>query len=310
MNKKIASEIAIGIILLIALVFGGPFYFSGTNQKQNDNKNPNVNTNAGCAWDSKKCPDGTLVGRSGTNCDFVCPDKTLNEVAIESEKLCPQINQQSNEGKQKYKIIKFTDSGSKFSFEVPNNWLTETRRPTNKNLTPNEMRKFLEVDCAIAQKSYSSDYFNQPSIGLMSDEDIIDAYNGTGDDWLPFPNASVAAGDHIWYHDTSWEQIDFYILKNFSSLKTYFNDVKKTKDNKETTWSRENIDDLDAEVAVFSTDTDENGYEAITKGGSGAKIYYIKLNSKDVFIINKQAKGDNQFELDFKNLIKTLKIEK
>ncbi|OGH91433.1 MAG: hypothetical protein A2534_01690 [Candidatus Magasanikbacteria bacterium RIFOXYD2_FULL_39_9] len=27
-----------------------------------------------CTMDAKQCPDGTYVGRTGPNCEFVCPE--------------------------------------------------------------------------------------------------------------------------------------------------------------------------------------------------------------------------------------------
>lgn len=29
-----------------------------------------------CTMDAKQCPDGSYVGRSGPNCEFVCPAST------------------------------------------------------------------------------------------------------------------------------------------------------------------------------------------------------------------------------------------
>lgn len=29
-----------------------------------------------CTMDAKQCPDGSFVGRSGPNCEFVCPATT------------------------------------------------------------------------------------------------------------------------------------------------------------------------------------------------------------------------------------------
>lgn len=285
-NKKIASEIAIGIILLIAIVIGGIFWVQSKESIISDqpliveNQKPVEEKGAICTQDAKLCDDGSYVSRTGPKCEFApCPS--------------------SQSVKDGYKLIEIKNPSVQFSFNVPEKWLTETRRSGEKQLTSSEMRDFL------------TKYIDMPSseINKLNDREIGDLYIKTDNKVV----VSVSNGSYISYTDTSWQQIDFYVLKDFNGLKTYFNDVKNSRDSvavKENVWSAEKVDDFEAEVVTFPTDIDENGNEAITKGGTGGKIYFIKFNNgKDMFIVNKQSKGDEQFEKDFEYLIQTLKIK-
>jgi hypothetical protein len=41
-----------------------------------------------CTADAMLCPDGTYVGRSGPNCEFLCPSNLSTETSAEVEALC------------------------------------------------------------------------------------------------------------------------------------------------------------------------------------------------------------------------------
>lgn len=99
-NKKVASEIAIGIILLIAVVIGGIFWMQSrdaviSNQPASSADGSSVIDNQElttqkpieekvvmCTQDAKLCDDGSYVSRTGPNCEFApCPttvDETEN----------------------------------------------------------------------------------------------------------------------------------------------------------------------------------------------------------------------------------------
>ncbi|MEI7890626.1 MAG: hypothetical protein WCI36_01520 [bacterium] len=98
-NKKIASEIAVGIILLIAVVVGGIFWLQSKSisKIQNTTNNnleiqkpvaqvPAEKKVTMCTQEAKLCEDGkTYVGRSGENCEFApCPNEKKNI----TEELC------------------------------------------------------------------------------------------------------------------------------------------------------------------------------------------------------------------------------
>lgn len=100
-NKKIASELAVGIVLIIALVFGGIFLIqkkdsegielesNNINKKNTIVKNEKAERNeVVCAQDVKLCEDGSYVSRTGPNCEFsLCPKKnqeaTKNEISFD-----------------------------------------------------------------------------------------------------------------------------------------------------------------------------------------------------------------------------------
>jgi len=203
----------------------------------------------------------------------------------------------------KNKSLKVSDGTTSFSFEVPEKWLTETRHSGEKQLTVEEMRQFLADNCDRNIYSICSVLSNLVMVKKMSPDEVKKRYFRTD---LPYPSASVSAGDHITYSDMYGLQIDFNIEKNFDYY-TYSNGIKK---NKKLNWSIEKVGGLNADVITAPMDRDENGNEISTKMGSGGKMYYIRINNgKDMLVINKEAKRDNQFETDFRNIIQTLQFE-
>lgn len=76
-NKKIASELAIGIIMLIAIGLGGILYWQNKISKDS-------NQQKACTEEAKLCDDGSYVGRTGPNCEFaLCP--VVNNQKIEND---------------------------------------------------------------------------------------------------------------------------------------------------------------------------------------------------------------------------------
>ena len=72
MNKKIASEVAVGIILLVAVAIGGVFYWQN---KINGQQPAGDDHQRACTEEAKICPDGSSVGRTGPSCEFApCPE--------------------------------------------------------------------------------------------------------------------------------------------------------------------------------------------------------------------------------------------
>lgn len=79
MNQKGFAPILllIGIVIVMAVVVGA-YYFGKLPIKPTDN-----NLKA-CTQEAKICPDGSVVGRTGPNCEFsacttITPTKTSNE---------------------------------------------------------------------------------------------------------------------------------------------------------------------------------------------------------------------------------------
>lgn len=86
MNKKIRTEIAIGIILIVAVIVGGLIYLSNKKVVDTGKSNislkvetPVINSNNNgsqteCPQDAKLCPDGSYASRTEPNCEFAkCP---------------------------------------------------------------------------------------------------------------------------------------------------------------------------------------------------------------------------------------------
>jgi len=92
-NKKIASEIAIGIILFVAVVIGVLFWMQGksVSKIQNEAGNKTViqkpiqkeKETVMCTQDAKLCDDGkTYVLRTGPNCEFSpCPSGGVVDIS-------------------------------------------------------------------------------------------------------------------------------------------------------------------------------------------------------------------------------------
>lgn len=82
-NKKIASEIAVGMILLVAIAIGWIFWW----QRLIDSKEQTEDSNEqkACTMEAKLCNDGSYVSRTGPNCEFaLCPEKntkTADDIA-------------------------------------------------------------------------------------------------------------------------------------------------------------------------------------------------------------------------------------
>ena len=79
MAKKIPSELAIGIILMLAIIIGGFFWLLGKQSEvpmQDDStQNPRP-----CTLETKLCPDGSAVSRKELNCEFAeCPKQNIFE---------------------------------------------------------------------------------------------------------------------------------------------------------------------------------------------------------------------------------------
>ena len=69
MKKNIKYSVSF-LIIMFSLVFG---FVVRAEENRNDKERP-VN----CTMDVKVCPDGSSVGRTGPNCEFVCPGEKDN----------------------------------------------------------------------------------------------------------------------------------------------------------------------------------------------------------------------------------------
>lgn len=60
--------------LLTIILGGGVFYLTSVYESERDQEEGVI-----CTADAMQCPDGTYVGRSGPNCEFVCPENSVGE---------------------------------------------------------------------------------------------------------------------------------------------------------------------------------------------------------------------------------------
>lgn len=60
------------VFLVVMIILGLIFYFKNPTPIQYIN---NDDKSTVCTADAIQCPDGTYVGRSGPNCEFICSQK-------------------------------------------------------------------------------------------------------------------------------------------------------------------------------------------------------------------------------------------
>lgn len=69
-NKGIVSILIVSIVMGVLVLGGGVYYFS----------TKKVQTPIACTQEAKICPDGSVVGRTGKNCEFAeCPETKKSE---------------------------------------------------------------------------------------------------------------------------------------------------------------------------------------------------------------------------------------
>ena len=59
------------VFVVVVFIFGALLYIY--NPEPVEYKNPNEKEEVICTADARLCPDGSYVGRTGPNCEFVCP---------------------------------------------------------------------------------------------------------------------------------------------------------------------------------------------------------------------------------------------
>jgi hypothetical protein len=195
-----------------------------------------------------------------------------------------------------YKTVRVSDGKIGFTFDVPSNWLTETRNMGEKLMTESEMREFFKTN---RDESKNSDYTNQYSfdqidkLNLMQlDHNLKMSNRG---DFLPdYPNASVASSYWIYYGDANGYQTDFYILSSQDAEKSW-NWYSQGKLIKDIT--------IDGRMSKIITNKSDRGK------GSGSRQILIPITSSKVLFINKQYYPENEIQNDFDHLLDTLKFE-
>ena len=185
LNKKIASEIAVGIILLVAIVCGVIFWMQGkkiaTNNQQLtiDNKKevkPIQKGGVMCTQDAKLCADGSYVSRTGPNCEFTaCPvsDETVNWKTYKNDKFGFEFKYPS-----KYIIDEVLNNGVDdfvLRSETGEHWVYDVRIVLNpKNLS---VEKALDQQNVQKEERIMTDAFLD---GVMAKKYLIKDYEDYG----------------------------------------------------------------------------------------------------------------------------------
>lgn len=230
-----------------------------------------------------------------------------------------------------FKKVDVSDGKISFTFEIPEDWITETRNSGEKPMSEQELRDYLST-------SYREENTQNHSDIQLSD------YANLSWEWLQkatfaelkmymrdraakniaYPSASVSGNHRIGYADWNAQQIDFYIL-NSSEAQERISSEKKSEavelmqyDKKvaemlKTEWVDASVDGRVATVANYQLEVLENG-ERLTEGFKGrpaGKKYYISIPEMNkTLLIDKQSfTGNIDFEQGFDHLIKTFKFQ-
>ena len=84
MNQNISTGLGSTVIILVAIIIAGTFYFFGQKEDFFSSTvpiDPGKNKIQACTEEAKICPDGSAVVRSGPNCEFApCPEEVKNSI--------------------------------------------------------------------------------------------------------------------------------------------------------------------------------------------------------------------------------------
>lgn len=215
-----------------------------------------------------------------------------------------------------YKIVRVSDGKTAFSFEVPEKWLVETRHDGEKQLSIEEMRDFLATSYQGNIKNdpkLYSDYadYDWKTLKSLSDNDVRKRFY-----MEEIPNASVSQGSDILYTDWNAAQLDFFIVpKSAEKLilekkQELMSFCKRWKEDcGRFTWKELTVGGKSSNFLINPVAKDAKGNDAPNKEEPGGGECFVPISSEETLIIDKQAKGDAQYEKDFDHLITTLKFE-
>lgn len=65
------NKTIITIIVVVVVILAGAMYIRS--QRSLEAQTPDEDEMVFCTMDAMQCPDGSYVGRTGPNCEFVCP---------------------------------------------------------------------------------------------------------------------------------------------------------------------------------------------------------------------------------------------
>lgn len=206
-----------------------------------------------------------------------------------------------------YKKVSVSNNMATFSFEVPDDWLTETRSSGEVEMNEEELRDFFATSYSGDIKTGSAlagDYwdFTWDMLKNMPYDEMKRYYYGRRDGF-GYPNATVSSDDKIWYTDMGWDQVHFYILDkkknaNFLSKVTCIEDVSQA------------VEEYKNFNAIFQKEVrrDEQGAPIIDKGDSWGFRMYIEQGNQVIYI-EKEAYMEGEFEDGFWHMLQTLQIK-
>lgn len=245
-----------------------------------------------------------------------------------------------------YKKVMVSDGDITFSFEVPDQWLTDTRNSGEVEMNEEELREYLATnyDGDIKAAQVCNDQSFEYATGEIKTENICSKpYSDySGYDWetlqaIPysqlkkdfddsrkgefsphFPNATVTPDSKIWYTDIGWDQVDFYLVSRDEGLRYIENSKKSQKENAElqdeksrdiyeVKWDSKIISGRESFVETYPKELSNTGEWQITKGGTGGSKYYIDLGDS-LLIIWKEAYIEGKFEEGFQHILDTLRF--
>ncbi len=216
------------------------------------------------------------------------------------------------EQSDEYKNVNVNSGRIIFSFEIPQNWIVETRNSRNKEMPEEEMRDFLatsyEKNPRDLPDEIVSDYANLTwgEIGKMGLQEMKNLMSNREKNLgFLYPNASVSSGKIIGYLGPNRYQVDFYVLSEKRAIELK-NDL-----GSQLGIEKKNIiiAGEEAEIYEYSTDKDENGNPVFSPGASGGTDYFINTrNSGNYLLIKKQALGEKEYEQSFQHILESLSI--
>lgn len=205
--------------------------------------------------------------------------------------------------------VRVSDGMTSFTFEVPEDWIVETRNDGEKQMSEAELREFLATSYRSDAKQFPdkqvSDYahltWTQLQKMTLTDmrKFMADRMKSVG----PYPNASVGDPELPFGYVGPTPQIDFYITSSEEAKKEL--SLEKTG-----SVTDEKIGGIPAKVVQYPVEHDENGNPQPVLGAGGGKKYVLFLStSEKALVIDKKALGKDDFEKDFDHLIQSLKFE-
>lgn len=315
MNKRLF--VAIGILIVTALLAGGLFLLKS---------NRNATSITGVP-EKKEAVSGMSKEA------FDATNKTLARHRITGVK--------DLDGP--YKKVTVSDGTITFSFEVPDQWFTETRNSGEVEMNEEELREYLATnydgDIKAAQVCNDqvfeyegktttenicykphSDYsgYDWETLRAMSYAEMEAVMASKKSEYTPgVPNATVSLSHKIWYTDIGWDQVNFYLVDKDEALRGIAVSKKsqqehleiqdsRWRDKYEVKWESRKIDERDTMVSLSPKEYfPDTGEYHVTKGGTGGSNYYVDLGDS-MLIIWKEAYVEGKFEEGFQRILDTL----